>query len=85
MHVVLKDLKDVLPERAAPVVADMISQLERGQEKCSKYEARSFADSFRGGVEGFLRAKNETVRFRYTHAFADMHTQTHYQTFLICY
>ena len=70
MHVVLKDLKDVLPERVAPVVADMVKQLKRGQEKCCKYEARS-------RVEGLIRAKNETVRFRYSHAFADIHNNTY--------
>ena len=66
VHVVLKDLKDVLPERVAPVVADMVKQLKRGQEKCCKYEDRS-------GWEGLIRAKSETVRFRYPHAFSDIH------------
>ena len=63
---VLKDLKDVLPERVAPVVSDMVKQLKRGQEKCCKYEDRS-------GWEGLIRAKSETVRFRYPHAFSDIH------------
>ena len=66
VHVVLKELKDVLPERVAPVVDDMVKQLKRGREKCYKYEARS-------DVEGFIRAKDEKVRFRYSHAFADIH------------
>lgn len=52
---VLQGLKESLPERAAPVAADLLSQVERGHEKCAKYETRS-------GVQGFLRAKNEAVR-----------------------
>lgn len=52
---VLQGLQGSLPERAAPVATDLVAQIERGQEKCRKYETRS-------GIEGVLRAKNEAVR-----------------------
>lgn len=56
VHVVLKDLKDVLPQRSAPVAADLVTQLQRGHEKCAKYESRN-------GMHGLIMAKSEIVRF----------------------
>lgn len=67
---VLDGLKDSsLPHRAVPVIYDLDVLIERGREKCSKYQSRS-------GIEGMLSAKSEAVCFPSFRYVTDAHLFT---------
>jgi hypothetical protein len=51
----MEDMSDRLPQKAAPIVKEMLALLERGEGKLSKYDAR-------GKMEAMFRAKSEQVR-----------------------
>lgn len=52
---ILHGVKNNLPERAAPVVKDLVAQLELARDKCGKYEDR-------GGPWKVFKAGEEAVR-----------------------
>jgi hypothetical protein len=51
----MEDMLERLPQKAAPIVKEMLALLERAEGKISKYDAR-------GKMEAMFRAKSEQVR-----------------------